>query len=430
LGSLLPLVVDVETLKSLGTPNKAKAKNRLHKLLDELYRQTGRYPMIYTSNHMWSKVAGEPLGFGDYPLWVACWKCDDIYLPRGWTDWSFWQAGQFKFSGGTKLDGNVYSSNMSRLRLERQRPMRIAGGATWATSRDVTADLLGYDGREVRYAIGERAFGPWRAYAPRTPLRLAPRQGKQNVRVQLRSFRSIRSPVLRQTIQLDSVPPTLWGPKLTIRDDTQMSRRGSTVPVAVQVGAADATSGLASTFAGITCDGRPRGSSKSKSANARVTTKIGRSGCTVRGRSVDVAGLSTVKRLAPKIQVIDVRRNTRGIAFKGKWRTVKSSSALNRTLVRATGKNAQAKLRFSGHQFAIVARKGPSSGRFEVIVDGRRVGKVDLWAKKGEARQIVYVGDVSRGKHTLKLRTTGTSRAKSKDNRVLVDAVLVLDRRK
>jgi len=82
---LLPLVVDVETLKSLGDPNKARAKARLHALLDELYRQTGRYPMIYTSRSMWERVVGAPLGFGRYPLWVACWKCDTVHLPRGWS---------------------------------------------------------------------------------------------------------------------------------------------------------------------------------------------------------------------------------------------------------------------------------------------------------------------------------------------------------
>ena len=80
---LLPLVVDVETLKSLGTPDQAKARARLHALLDELYRQTGRYPMIYTSRTMWDRVVGGPEEFGPYPLWVACWKCDNIHLPAG-----------------------------------------------------------------------------------------------------------------------------------------------------------------------------------------------------------------------------------------------------------------------------------------------------------------------------------------------------------
>ena len=43
---LLPLVVDVETLSTLGTPNRTRAKARLHALLDHLYRRTGRYPVI------------------------------------------------------------------------------------------------------------------------------------------------------------------------------------------------------------------------------------------------------------------------------------------------------------------------------------------------------------------------------------------------
>ena len=43
---LLKVAVDVECLKSIGTSNHDKARTRLHGLLDELYRQTGRYALI------------------------------------------------------------------------------------------------------------------------------------------------------------------------------------------------------------------------------------------------------------------------------------------------------------------------------------------------------------------------------------------------
>ena len=146
LSALLPLVVDVETLSSLGTPNKTLAKQRLHGLIDELYAQTGRYPMIYTSKFMWDKVVGSATSFGRYKLWVACWKCATIHLPTGWSSWHFWQVGQFKFSWGPKLDGNMWRSTRSNLLQQQQRPMRLARGAEWSPTRTVEADLRGFNG--------------------------------------------------------------------------------------------------------------------------------------------------------------------------------------------------------------------------------------------------------------------------------------------
>ena len=226
LGSLLPLVVDVETLQSLGTPNKAKAKLRLHAMLDELYRQTGRYPMIYTSRYMWDKVVGAPTSFRQYPLWVACWKCNTVHLPNGWGDWHFWQAGQFRFDGGVRLDGNVYRAGIGALRLERQRPTDIDDGAEWAASRSVVADLRGFDGAEVRYAYGDEPFGPWLPYDDRFALTLSEKQGKQDVRLQLRSFRNVKSPVISDSIRLDSVPPKVWGPRLSLRQGVACNAAG------------------------------------------------------------------------------------------------------------------------------------------------------------------------------------------------------------
>ena len=120
---------DVECLKSIGTSNHERARDRLHALLDELYSETGRYPMIYTSQTMWNRVVGGPRSFGRYPLWVACWKCRSLYMPKGWTEWQFWQVGTYRYSGLGGLDGNVFhATSLSRLRLERQRPIRLERG--------------------------------------------------------------------------------------------------------------------------------------------------------------------------------------------------------------------------------------------------------------------------------------------------------------
>ncbi len=76
-----------------------------------------------------------------------------------------------------------------------------------------------------------------------------------------------------------------------------------------------------------------------------------------------------------------------------------------------------------------MARRGPAGGRFEVIVDGKQVDTVDLYAKAGDTRRIVFVRNVPKGQHVVKLRATGTGRAASSGSTVWLDAVLVLDRR-
>lgn len=430
LGSLLPLVVDVETLSSLGTPDKAKAKTRLHAMLDELYHQTGRYPMIYTSRYMWEKVVGGPTSFRQYPLWVACWKCDTMYLPSGWSAWDFWQVGQFKFSGGAKLDGNVYKANMDRLREERQRGTRLDRGAKWAATRTVEADLRGYDGVEVRYASDDQPFGAWQAYEPRLDLKLSDKQGNQEVRIQLRSFRNVKSPVLRDSIRLDSVPPVVWGPRVSLRSGVRVQKSGARVPTTVAMGARDDTSGLDASLLKAVCGGKVRASDHRPAGNAGVNVQIDRHDCSLKGTADDVVGHRTTRTLDPTVGLFDVRASSARVKLSGDWKMLKAKEAVGKTLARTARKDATAKLEFEGAQFAVVARRGPAGGRLKIIVDGEHVDTVDLYAKRGDSRRIVYVRNVPKGQHEVKLRATGTGSSKSSSTTVWLDAILVLDRRK
>jgi hypothetical protein len=399
-------------------------------MLDELYRQTGRYPMIYTSRYMWEKVVGAPSGFGQYPLWVACWKCDTVHLPNGWTDWLFWQVGLFRFGGGTRLDGNVYSTALAKLRGERQRPAKLDGGAVWAASRSVVADLGGYDGDEVRYALGDEPFGPWLPHQGRLDVTLGESQGKQDVRVQLRSFRNVKSPIIGDSIQLDSVPPRVWGPRVSLRQGVRLQRAGVRVPTTVKLDASDETSGLDSSSLEAVCNGRTRASDLGLAGKAGLTVQIDRNGCTLKGAASDVVGHRTAQALDPSVALFDVRSGSARIRFNGAWKTLKHPDSVGKTLARASSAGATAKLQLQGAQFAVVARRGPAGGRLDVIVDGERVDSIDLYATSADSRRIVYVGNVPRGEHELKLRATGTGSARSSASTVWLDAILVLDRRK
>lgn len=432
LSGLLPLVIDVETLPSLGKPNKTKARARLHALLDELYRQTGRYPMIYTSRHMWQQVVGAPLGFGDYPLWVACWKCDTVHLPRGWSGWRFWQFGQFRFGSGLpKLDGNVYVADTARLRRERQRGMALAGGDEWARSSRTSADLRGYQGKEVRVALDDGGFGPWQPFQASFDVDLGRAQGPREVRLQLRSFRNVRSPVVRDAIRLDSVAPAVAGPRLSIDGAARVPRNGKRVLVIAAMTASDRTSGLQRSVLTATCGGAERARAVRPAAGPDLAVMLDRNGCTLKASARDRVGHAASRALSPKVRLVDLRRSSASVTFSGgRWVMERPGSALAKTLARADKPGASARLRFQGAQFAVVARRGPSSGNLDVIVDGELVERVNLYASQKDDRRIVYVGNVGRGRHTLKLRVSGAADKRSTGRAVWLDAVLVLDRRR
>jgi lysozyme len=430
LDRLLPLVVDVETLKSLGAPDPVAARARLHALLDELYRQTGRYPMIYTSQTMWRRVVGEPPGFGEYPLWVACWKCDRVYMPRGWSQWRFWQVGQFRFKDGSRLDGNAYNWSARRLRSELPRDMRLDRGATWAASPQVVADLAGFDGKDVRVALDSEDFGAWQPFDPSFRLGLGDRQGPREVRLQLRSFRNVTSPIITDQIALDSVPPTVSGPRIEMTNGERVRASGARVPVAARMQAADETSGLERSTLAAMCHGRERATSSRLASVADLAVELDRAGCTVTGTAADIVGHTTARKLSPSVALIDLRTGSERASYRGSWHTLRHRAALNDTLTRSAQKGSRVDVPFEGAQVAVVARRGPSGGRFEVSLDGQRIGSVDLFAPSDDERRIVRVINVSPGEHVLGLRATGTADARSAGTMVWLDAVLVLDRRK
>lgn len=431
LNSLLPLVVDVECLESIGTSNHTKARQRLHGLMSELYRQTGRYPMIYTSQSMWTKVVGAPSGFGQYPLWVACWKCNNLYMPKGWSEWLFWQVGLFRFPGAANLDGNIFNSTaMSRLRAVRQRPVKLENGAEYALGRGVRADLRGVDGSDVRIALGDGVLGAWQPFQRQFELQLAPAEGPQNVQIQLRSFRGVTSPIFRASIVLDSVAPAISGPRLSLASGGRVPKTGARAPASANLSARDVTSGLKSSALRAYCGGSQRGSAVGVAGEARLAFNLDIKGCEVSGEARDVAGHTKTRSFHPKVQLADARSNSKVLTFKGEWKTIRRDSAVKGTLARGSGGGAEVRLRFTGAQFAVVARRGPDSGQVKVILGGKRVDTIDLYSPTVDNRRVVLVRNVPPGAHVLKLRAAGTGSPESSGSDVWLDAILVLDRRK
>lgn len=85
----LPPVLDFEEQASLAP---AKVADALKTWLDIVAERTGRTPIVYTSAYFWNDFTGGPDWSAQYPLWVANYtNASAPFLPRGWTQWLFWQ---------------------------------------------------------------------------------------------------------------------------------------------------------------------------------------------------------------------------------------------------------------------------------------------------------------------------------------------------
>ncbi len=83
---------------------------------------------------------------------------------------------------------------------------------------------------------------------------------------------------------------------------------------------------------------------------------------------------------------------------------------------------------FTGSEVAWVAPKNDNRGQAGVYLDGTKVAMVDLYSASGEARNVVFskAGLDPSVTHTLEVRVLGAKNVASKNERVAVDAFVVL----
>jgi len=58
---------------------------------DEVRRQIGHAPVIYTSPSFWASAMAGSRAFADCPLWIAHWGVASPTIPKCWTTWTVWQ---------------------------------------------------------------------------------------------------------------------------------------------------------------------------------------------------------------------------------------------------------------------------------------------------------------------------------------------------
>ncbi|OIK26632.1 lysozyme [Streptomyces malaysiense] len=82
---------------------------------DEMVRETGRRPVIYTTTQWWRQCTGDSHAFASrHPLWIARHGTSGPgTLPGGWRYWTFWQ---YATSGRLPGDQNLFHGGAGGLR--------------------------------------------------------------------------------------------------------------------------------------------------------------------------------------------------------------------------------------------------------------------------------------------------------------------------
>jgi hypothetical protein len=113
---------------------------------------------------------------------------------------------------------------------------------------------------------------------------------------------------------------------------------------------------------------------------------------------------------------------SRAVRWKGPWASVGYSQYLGRRAHWTKARSAYAAFAFRGTSVAWAGPIGPTRGKARIILDGRLVATVDMYARTFRARDVVWAANVRDGAHTLRIQVLGTSGRPT----VAVDGLYVL----
>lgn len=116
-GRTLPPALDIEEnpygKKCYGL-SAAKMTGWVWSFSNEVARQSGRRPVIYTSTKWWNTCTGRSTSFARrHPLWLADWHSSPGPLPAGWSYRSIWQHAN---SGPLPGDQDQWNGSYAQLK--------------------------------------------------------------------------------------------------------------------------------------------------------------------------------------------------------------------------------------------------------------------------------------------------------------------------
>jgi lysozyme len=117
----LPPVLDVEDNPGFdgqwNSANNAAYAADLGDWVAAIEEKVGQAPIAYTRAGFWAQI-GNPAGFTACPLWVASYGVASPHMPKGWSDYAFWQSSDSATIAGLPgaWDLNIFNGSLDDLR--------------------------------------------------------------------------------------------------------------------------------------------------------------------------------------------------------------------------------------------------------------------------------------------------------------------------
>ena len=142
----LPPVLDLEETGGLGTE---ELKQYVRDWTDEIQKQTGRTPIIYTYYSFWKGQMGNTTEFSEFPLWLAYYdEQPPTDIPGGWDQMTFWQ-----YTGSGRLDGVITDVDMNTYYGDDASLQALAADLPATTTAGAIAESL----KPIKNAVGDEA---------------------------------------------------------------------------------------------------------------------------------------------------------------------------------------------------------------------------------------------------------------------------------
>jgi lysozyme len=153
----LPPVLDVEKPPK-SPPLDPSILPRLQQWLDGVEQATGRRPMIYTNGDSWRTQLKNPLGFTNYPLWIARYSLSPPAPGLGgWAKWTFWQYSDAGTVTGVNGNVDVDTFNGDLDTLQSFVSAQIPGGTSAPTLQQGST---GPAVKELQQRLSDQGFDP------------------------------------------------------------------------------------------------------------------------------------------------------------------------------------------------------------------------------------------------------------------------------
>ena len=117
-----PLVLDVELDRG---KTKAEITESVRQCLQLMKERDGRPPIVYTGKWFWDDFVSSSSKWAGYDLWAAHYEVAQPTLPRGWSEWKFWQyseTGRVAGVGSQNTDLNWFNGSYEALQAYAGQP--------------------------------------------------------------------------------------------------------------------------------------------------------------------------------------------------------------------------------------------------------------------------------------------------------------------